>query len=74
MVLTKKEVQELVSYYYANKKLAHIKLKPVGHVDGYFVSELIDDALYNVNTVDDKPEEVFLVKIYDIKPYEERIE
>ncbi len=73
MTLTKKEIEELANYFFTKKKLAHIKLKPTGHIDGYIVSELIDNAIYNVNTIDGKSVEIFAIKIYDIKSYEEII-
>ena len=73
MVLTKKEVIQLASFFYKNKKLAHIKLKPTGYIDGYIISELINNAIYKIKNIDGKIEEIFLLKIYDIKFYEERI-
>lgn len=69
MVLTKKDIEEIANYYKNKKKLAHIKLKPVGHIDGYIVSELIDNAIYHVNTIEGKSVEIFIAKIYDIKDY-----
>lgn len=63
------------SFYYKNNLMCHIKLRPTGHIDGTFTSDIIEDIFYWVQADNQsEPERVFLVDIHEIKDYEKRIE
>ncbi len=65
--------------YFKNQFKAHIKLKPTGALDCLFTSELIDESFYwimklNKKGKPEKKDMLFLLDIYDVKPYEELVE
>lgn len=67
------------SYFYSKQFIAHIKIKPTGGFDAYFMSELIDNAYYKIHKVNPytgertEPDELFVIDIFDIKHFEKRI-
>ncbi len=73
---SKDNIKTKASFYYTNKFKCHIKVKPIGFVNGIIHSELIEDIYYWFEDLR-KPgqkERLFLVDIFDIKDYEEIIE
>ena len=63
------------SYFYSKRLKAHIKVRPVGAFDAVFESDIIDDTFYWIKKLDsEKQEMLFVVDIFDIKPYEERVQ
>jgi len=64
-------VKDKISYYFKNKLKVHIKLKPVGFIDGEFNSNLQDDIFYWVLDYNGMiKKRVFLSEIFDIKDFQ----
>lgn len=62
------------SFFYKNELKAHVKVRPTGAFDCTFESDLIDDTFYWIKKIDaDNNERLFLVDIFDIKDYEDRV-
>jgi hypothetical protein len=67
-------------FFYSKQNRAHVKVKPTGGFDCYFISDLIDDGYYKIHKINpytgEKSEggedELFLFDIFDIKLFERR--
>jgi len=73
---SKSNIKAKASFYHNNKLKCHIKIKPIGFVNGIIHSELIEGMFYWFEDLR-KPgqkERLFLVDIFDIKDYEEIVE
>ena len=79
--MSKKErTKAKASYFYSKNIIAHIKIKPTGGFDAYFISKLIDNIYYKIHKVNPytaekcEVDELFLIDIFDIKHFEKRVE
>ena len=67
------------SYFYSKQIVAHIKIKPTGSFDAYFISDLVDGLYYDIQKIDSftgehrEKDKLFLVDIYDVKHFEKPI-
>ncbi len=72
-------IKAKASYFYSKELVAHIKIKPTGGFDAYFMSDLIDNAFYRIHKVNPytsertEADELFLIDIFDIKHFEKRV-
>lgn len=75
MVNEKQRLLVKINYYFEKQLPCHLKLKPTGFVDGFIISDVIDDMFIWFRPHDaDTKQRVFLVDIYDLKDYEVRVE
>jgi hypothetical protein len=74
MVNEKQRLAVKINYYFEKRLPCHLKIKPVGHVDGFIISDIIDDVFIWFRPHDtDTKKRIFLVDIHDLKDYEVRI-
>ena len=62
------------SFYYTMNLKCHIRLRPVGFLNGTFVSSFIEEGAYFMFDEFRRPgppKRVFIDEIFDIKDYEE---
>jgi len=75
-----KEKEEIIKrkaeFYYTMNLKCHVKIKPIGFLNGKIVSEFIEAGSYYMFEdlrKPDTPTRIFLDEIFDIKDYEEVI-
>ena len=76
MVMEKEEmeiVKRKIEFYNSMNLKCHIKLKPVGFINGKIISPFIEDGEYFLfqDIKGYPPRRVFLFEIFDIRDYEE---
>lgn len=65
-----------IQFYFSMNLKCHIKLKPIGFINGQIISEFIEEGQY-FKFQDIRgftPRRVFLDEVFDIKDYEELAE
>lgn len=79
---TEERIKYKARFFYLKQHRAHVKTKPVGSFDCFFLSDLIDDAYYEIQKInpftgerlEDGYDKLFLIDIFDIKIFERRVE
>ena len=75
MLMVIKRLVVKINYYFEKRLPCHVKIKPTGWIDGFIISEIIDDVFIWFRPHDaDTKKRIFLVDIHDLRDYEVRIE
>ena len=66
-------IRRKIEFYNSMNLKCHIKLKPMGFVNGKIISSIVEDGQYFIfqDIKPFAPRRIFLYEIFDIKDYEE---
>jgi len=71
----KEILKRKIEFYYSMNLKCHIKIKPIGFINGKIISAFVEDGqyFYFQDLRGFPPRRVFLDEVFDIKDYEEVI-
>jgi len=77
MEIKEKEIlKRKIEFYNSMNLKCHIKIRPIGFVNGKIISAFIEDGQYFLfqDIRDFPPRRIFIEEVFDIKDYEEVVE